>query len=88
VSSVATVSKVSNPSPRFRNNNSDELLVGHTKVRCKEPLVEEGTGGNTGYDGDSGNNAIESAPAANDDNWGASASAVVKAPAGGDSSGW
>lgn len=28
--------------------------MGHTKVRCKEPLVEDEDGGNTGYGGDSG----------------------------------
>jgi hypothetical protein len=42
-SNVRTASRVS-IQLNSRDYNADQFLVGHTKVRCKEPLVEEDAG--------------------------------------------
>jgi hypothetical protein len=82
----------------FSSWNTDKSLVGHTKVRCKEPIVDEDagghtrhggdSGGHTGHGGDFGNNAMKSAATRNDDNWGESAPTVIEAPVEGGCDEW
>lgn len=38
--------------------HTDMCLVGHTKVRCKEPLVEDTTAGGDSGNNDFGNNTL------------------------------
>ena len=48
--SAATVTKVRNDAPNLSlPYYADDILEGHTKVRCKEPIVEDGA--NDGYGG-------------------------------------
>lgn len=62
--------------------------VGHTKVRCKEPIVEEeGAGGAGGYGGDyGGGGELEIAADAGDYDAGDAAAECIAPDAGGDDS--
>lgn len=65
-------------------SSTDLLLVGHTKVRCKEPPKED----DAGFGGGDAGGGFDSVPAAADggDDWGPVASQPELIAAGGESS--
>lgn len=72
VSSVLIASRVI-PAINFTKSFANRILEGHTKVRCKEPLVEEDVGGDMDTHGGNGHGGFDSgfgsAPPAADDPW-------------------